>query len=104
MEKKSIKVVVTRRNYYLEGEYCLSGRRHQKLGWGGGEGDEVSHPLPIPAPSSPRRFNLRYPSSKLFSVKGKKEIDCVFKSYLKPTKGALFQNGLRGVGALGGKS
>lgn len=37
-------------------------------------------------------------------MKGKKEIDCVFKSYLKPTKGALFQNGLRGLGALGGKS
>lgn len=35
---------------------------------------------------------------------GKKEIDCVFKSYLEPTKGALFQNGLRGLGALGGKS
>lgn len=55
-------------------------------------------------PSYPRHFNISYPSSKLFSVTGKKEIDCVFKSYLEPTKGALFQNGLRGLGALGGKS
>lgn len=59
--------------------------------------------LPQP-PSSLRHFNIRYPSSKLFSMTGKKEIDCVFKSYLEATKGALFQNGLRGLGALGGKS
>jgi len=59
--------------------------------------------LPQP-PSSLRHFNISYPSRKPFSMTGKKEIDCVFKSYLEYTKGALFQNGLRGLGALGGKS
>lgn len=66
----------------------------------------MRYPIPslLQSPSCLRHFNFPSPSSKLFSVMGKKEINCVFKSYLEPTKGALFQNGLRGLGALGGKS
>lgn len=75
--------------------------RRSCRGWG-----EMRCPVPsLPQPPSfLRHFNIRYPSSELFSMTRKKEIDCVFKSYLEPTKDALFQNGLRRLGALGGKS
>lgn len=77
-------------------------RTSEEAGEGGGARCVIPS-LPQP-PSTLRHFNICYPSRMLFSVTGKKEIYCVFKSDLKPTKGALFQNGLRGLGALGGKS
>lgn len=98
-KERAFKIVVTRSNDYLGG--VVRGRsvlaEDLRRSW-------VSCLLPAPASILPEKFQHCYPSSKIFPMTGKKEIDCVLKSYLENTKGALFQNGLRGLGALGGKS